>query len=427
MTAGLSLASLFTQDWLQFIVVALLGFLTGLELRGYFASKANHYTIGTSRTYTFIAILGYVFATLDPLFHLYLAGMLFLSLLFGVFYFRKLQADQHGILQLLIGLLVYTFGPVAQHFPPWFLLLLFVAIVFVLNARPVANRIIEGIDRSELMTLTKFILLAGVVLPLLPDTLFSPYVPISPFRIWLGVVAISGISYTGYILKRYIFREQGYVLTGLVGGLYSSTATTVVLARKSREASGLQGQLVAAIIAASGMMYMRLLLLVLILKPGLLSAAGIPLLTLGLLVFAIAGILSRLGRSNHLPDNVDHGGANPLELGVALLFSVLFVAMISLTHFVISYFGQQGLALLSVIVGFTDIDPFVLSLLNGHYAGVIDMQLAGAVLIAAGANNILKGLYAVVLGERRSGIRILLVLTAMGLLSAGWGYFIFTA
>ena len=427
MTAGLSLASLFTQDWLQFIVVALLGFLTGLELRGYFASKANHYTIGTSRTYTFIAILGYVFATLDPLFHLYLAGMLFLSLLFGVFYFRKLQADQHGILQLLIGLLVYTFGPVAQHFPPWFLLLLFVAIVFVLNARPVANRIIEGIDRSELMTLTKFILLAGVVLPLLPDTLFSPYVPISPFRIWLGVVAISGISYTGYILKRYIFREQGYVLTGLVGGLYSSTATTVVLARKSREASGLQGQLVAAIIAASGMMYMRLLLLVLILKPGLLSAAGIPLLTLGLLVFAIAGILSRLGRSNHLPDNVDHGGANPLELGVALLFSVLFVAMISLTHFVISYFGQQGLALLSVIVGFTDIDPFVLSLLNGHYAGVIDVQLAGAVLIAAGANNILKGLYAVVLGERRSGIRILLVLTAMGLLSAGWGYFIFTA
>lgn len=427
MTAGLSLASLFTQDWLQFIVVALLGFLTGLELRGYFASKANHYTIGTSRTYTFIAILGYVFATLDPLFHLYLAGMLFLSLLFGVFYFRKLQADQHGILQLLIGLLVYTFGPVAQHFPPWFLLLLFVAIVFVLNARPVANRIIEGIDRSELMTLTKFILLAGVVLPLLPDTLFSPYVPISPFRIWLGVVAISGISYTGYILKRYIFREQGYVLTGLVGGLYSSTATTVVLARKSREASGLQGQLVAAIIAASGMMYMRLLLLVLILKPGLLSAAGIPLLTLGLLVFAIAGILSRLGRSNHVPDNVDHGGANPLELGVALLFSVLFVAMISLTHFVISYFGQQGLALLSVIVGFTDIDPFVLSLLNGHYAGVIDMQLAGAVLIAAGANNILKGLYAVVLGERRSGIRILLVLTAMGLLSAGWGYFIFTA
>ncbi len=427
MTAGLSLASLFTQDWLQFIVVALLGFLTGLELRGYFASKANHYTIGTSRTYTFIAILGYVFATLDPLFHLYLAGMLFLSLLFGVFYFRKLQADQHGILQLLIGLLVYTFGPVAQHFPPWFLLLLFVAIVFVLNARPVANRIIEGIDRSELMTLTKFILLAGVVLPLLPDTLFSPYVPISPFRIWLGVVAISGISYTGYILKRYIFREQGYVLTGLVGGLYSSTATTVVLARKSREASGLQGQLVAAIIAASGMMYMRLLLLVLILKPGLLSAAGIPLLTLGLLVFAIAGILSRLGRSNHVPDNVDHGGANPLELGVALLFSVLFVAMISLTHFVISYFGQQGLALLSVIVGFTDIDPFVLSLLNGHYAGVIDVQLAGAVLIAAGANNILKGLYAVVLGERRSGIRILLVLTAMGLLSAGWGYFIFTA
>jgi len=416
-----SLQDFFAQDWFQFLLVALLGFLTGLELREYFVGRDKHFIIGTSRTYTFIAILGYILVGLDPGYSLYLTGVLVLALLFGLFYYFKLRAGQHGVLQLLIALIVYTYGAVAQHFPPWFLLLLFVAVVFVLNARPLANRIAEGIDRNELQTLAKFVLLSGVILPLLPDVPLSEHIPASPFRMWLGVVVISGISYAGYILKRYLFKRQGYFATGLVGGLYSSTATTVVLARKSKQAVGVQGQLVAAMMAASGMMYLRLLLLVAVLKPMLLPSAAAPLLLIGLVVIGVSVSMAKRGQGA-VSDVVEHGGANPLELGVALLFAVLFVAMITITQAVIQYFGEHGLAYLSVIVGFTDIDPFVLSLLNGHYANVGAHQLTGAILIAAGANNVLKGIYALLFGERRTGIRVLLALAGVGVVTAGCGF-----
>ncbi len=421
MESAASISHLLAQDWFQFALVALLGFLTGLELREYFVGKEKPFTIGTSRTYTFFAILGYVLAALDPDYRLYLAGMLVVALLFSLFYYRKLEAGQHGILQLLIALIVYAYGPVIQHFPPWFLLLLFVSVVFTLNARPLAHRIAEGLDRNELLTLAKFLLLAGVILPLLPDTPLSPYIPASPFRIWLGVVVISGISYAGYLLKRYLFKRQGYYVTGLVGGLYSSTATTVVLARKSKEAPETQGQLIAAMMAASGMMYLRLLLLVLLLQPALLSVVAAPLLVIGLIVIAVS---VHMAKTDEGPSSeaIEHGGANPLELGVASLFAVLFVAMLAITQAVIHHFGKQGLELLSVAVGFTDIDPFVLSILNGQYDVVGTAQLAGAILIAAGANDVLKGLYALAFGERRSGARVLMALAVVGVVTAGYGW-----
>ncbi|MGD8591525.1 MAG: DUF4010 domain-containing protein [Gammaproteobacteria bacterium] len=418
----ISLQHILTQDWFQFVFVGLLGFLTGLELREYITSKENHFKIGSSRTYTFLAILGYVLAAVDPQYRLYLGAMLVLASWFALFYYRKLAAGQHGILQLLIALIVYSYGPVLQHFPPWFLLLLFVSVVFTLNAKPLAHRIVEGLERNELLTLAKFLLLAGVILPLLPDTTISPYVPASPFRIWLGVVVISGISYIGYILKRYLFQRQGYLVTGLVGGLYSSTATTVVLARKSKEASLVSDQLVAAVLAASAMMYLRLLLLVAVLQPALLPLSAMPLLTLGTILFIVAVRLARRETAAAAQPPQDHGGANPLELGVAFMFAMLFVVMLAVTHAVIEYFGKNGLEFLSVVIGFTDIDPFVLSILNGDYKLVGLESLAGAVLIAAGANNVLKGLYALALGERRSGVKLLVALSLAGVITAAYGF-----
>ena len=421
MTDTVSLQQIMEQHWFQFVFVALLGFLTGLEIREYILTKQNHFKIGSSRTYTFLAILGFVLTALDAQYRLYLGGMLVLASWFALFYYRKLVAGQHGILQLLIALIVYSYGPVLQHFPPWFLLLLFVSVVFTLNAKPLAHRIVEGLERNELLTLAKFLLLAGVVLPLLPDQSISPYIPASPFRIWLGVVVVSGISYIGYILKRYLFQRQGYLVTGLVGGLYSSTATTVVLARKSKETPhGGTDQLVAAVLAASAMMYLRLLLLVAALQPALLPASAAPLLILGFITITVA---LRLGRHNSpaTAAPLDHGGANPLELGVAFLFAVLFVVMLAVTQAVIHYYGKQGLEFLSVVVGFTDIDPFVLSILNGHYQNMSLASLAGAILIAAGANDVLKGLYALVLGERRSGIKLLIALSLIGTVTAAYG------
>ncbi len=420
------LSELLSQIWFRFALVALFGFLTGLEFREYILLRSKErpeipvISLGTSRTFTFIAILGYLLFILDPGYRLYLAGMVGLLLFFGLFYHHKLKNGQTGLLQPLIALIVYTYGAIISLQPPWFLILVFVALVFTLSTWKKTHHFVEHIDPREIPILAKFLLLSGVILPLLPDTPLSSYVPATPFKIWLAVVVVSSISYIGYILKKYLLKRQGYLMTGLLGGLYSSTAATVVLARKSQGLTRPDASLNAGIISATGMMYLRLLILVAIMNPQLLLQATPPLLMFGLLSIGIAVFIDK--NATGTPDTLPElGRSNPLELGIALLFAVLFVVMIVVTQQVIDHFGKTGLDLLSLIVGFTDIDPFVLSILSGHYKTMEGQQLVGAIVVAAGSNNLLKAAYAFSLGKRKNIRNVSLFLLLLGLATVAYG------
>ncbi len=218
------LSELLSQIWFRFALVALFGFLTGLEFREYILLRSKErpeipvISLGTSRTFTFIALLGYLLFILDPGYRLYLAGMLGLLLFFGLFYHHKLKNGQTGLLQPLIALIVYTYGAIISLQPPWFLILVFVALVFTLSTWKKTHHFVEHIDPREMPILAKFLLLSGVILPLLPDTPLSSYIPVTPFKIWLAVVVVSSISYIGYILKKYLLKRQGYLMHGCNGG-----------------------------------------------------------------------------------------------------------------------------------------------------------------------------------------------------------------
>jgi len=423
------IGELVSELWFQFALTAMFGFLTGLEYRTYLLQRdrggADDSTrkFGSSRTFTLIAILGFVLFTLDRQFHLFLAGMVTLTIFLALFYHFRLSAGQSGLLQPLVSLIVYTYGPIAMLMPVWFLVLLFVSVVFTLSARSLSQQLSESLEPGEITTLAKFLLVSGVILPLLPNSTISPWIPASPFKIWMAVVVISAISYAGYILKKYLLKRQGYLVTGLLGGLYSSTATTVVLARRSHELARPDPAIEAGMLAATGMMYLRLLALVAIMNISLLPEASIPMLLFGVIAIGGALLLARKTASDTAePDDMER--SNPLELGIALLFAILFVVMMIVTQQVISRFGDIGLNILSFGVGFTDIDPFVLSILSGHYAVATSHQLVSAIVIAAGSNNLLKALYALTLGGRRSSGRIALLLLILGLLTVAWGIFL---
>ena len=188
----------------------------------------------------------------------------------------------------------------------------------------------------------------------------SEYIPTSPYKIWLAIVVVSAISYLSYIIKKFIFPESGILLSAVLGGMYSSTAVTVVLAKKSREGTGVV-KTAAGIIFATGVMYVRILILPFIFNQ---AVAGV-LLPYLLILGALAGLIGLFFlREKHsekdppLPDS-DH---NPLEFKVALIFGLLFTLFGILTKYILEYYGSLGMGILSFIVGVTDIDPYLLSL-----------------------------------------------------------------
>jgi uncharacterized membrane protein (DUF4010 family) len=264
------------------------------------------------------------------------------------------------------------------------------------------------------------VLLSAVILPLLPDTKVIPYLPISPFKLWMAVVVISGISYGGYLVQKYVFPSKGYFLTGIFGGTYSSTATTVVLARKAKKSENNNSVITAAIIAATSMMYLRLIVVALVFNAAIARSLVLPFIVLaaGGLLIAVFYMKSE-SQSRVRTDFVDK---NPLELGTAFLFAVLFVVMMVLTSFVMQHYGSNGLKVLSFAVGFTDIDPFVLSVLTGKYS-VAGTEFSSAIMIAAGSNNLLKAVYAVWFGGWKGGIHSAVWIASLGLVTIVWALY----
>ena len=412
----------FSPDLVHLIITTVFSFLVGMELKTYrqkFHPDTGKFFFGTARTYTFIGILGFLFYRIDPV-HLtaYVAVLAAFSLLFALLYYQKLQEGKQSILPFTIMLLVYTFGPMTQLYPLWMPALLFVMIIFVLNAKQSLQRFSSDINMHEFETLGKMVLLSAVILPLLPDTKVIPYLPISPFKIWLAVVVISAISYGGYLVQKYFFPSKGYFLTGIFGGTYSSTATTVVLARKAKEI-GDNPVIDAAIIAATSMMYLRLVVVALVFNLSVARSLALPfvLLAAGGMLFALF-YMKRGRKKSSKPDFVDK---NPLELGTAFLFAILFVVMMMITHFVTTHYGKSGLEILSFAVGFTDIDPFILSLLTGKYA-VRHVELVSAIMIAAGSNNLLKAAYALWFGGWKGGSRSAFWVALLGIVTIAWAF-----
>jgi uncharacterized membrane protein (DUF4010 family) len=399
-------------------------FLTGLEFREYLSNQENLPSIGTTRTYTFIGILGFILFNLDDSYKLYLAGFFGIIIIMGMFYFYKLSKNDTDILQILIGFIVYTYGPLSQLFPLWMLVLLFISIVFTLSTQSFTKKLTATIDQHELLTLSKFLLLSAVILPLLPPDFHIKNLPATPFQIWVAVVVISTISYLGYIFTRYLFKNRGYLITGLLGGLYSSTVTTLVLSRKNKSLPTPNPSIQAAITAASGMMYFKLLLLVILLNPHYLRLLALPLLTLGILTFVVAiFFMKRQSKMNIIAKN--QAEMNPLELGTSAIFALMFVVMLILTQFISQHFGESGLKVLAFGVGFSDINPFVLSLLKGTFNSINSHQLSGALLIAAGSNNFLKGIYAVSFGSWNNNRDVMIILFSLGTLTVAYGLFLF--
>jgi uncharacterized membrane protein (DUF4010 family) len=406
--------------------------LIGVGLRDYYEREGKFDTFGTVRTFIFVGLLGYVLYLIPvPAHAAYLLGLLVLAPFLLVYYQYKIRLHKSlGMIGVIIAFLTYAMAPIAIHEPPWFLLGIAISILLVLHSKGRIRRLTNRLETGEVVTLCKFLAIAAVILPLIPPG--SPatgmagrifqMLPVTPRQIWMAVVVTTAISYLGYVFQTYLYPRKGMLLTGLVGGLYSSTMATLVLAKRTRGQAGQAGEAAAAILLTTPTMYVRMLMLVVAFQPAMgLRLAG-PFLVLSVLVSAYAWwIHRRADRDQPVPEpggeaGVEVSDRNPLELSAAFLFALMFVLVAFLTKYVLLFFSTAGLRVLSLVVGASDIVPFVVSVLQGGLA-LENAQVLHAIIIATASNNLMKAVYVYVFGHRRTANLTAVGMVALALLS----------
>ena len=364
---------------------------------------------GGVRTFPVLAFVGAALYLIEPHFCLaFIAGLLVLG--------YWLAHGPGGLLTKSTVMTAFILGPIALSQPLWVAVGLAVAAVLLVGSKERLHALTSAVPEAEVQTLAQFLLLVGVALPVLYNQPPIPYTHITPFNVWLAVVAVSTMSYASYLLQRYVFPKGGVVLTAILGGLYSSTATTVVLARRARD-EGYDGEICAGMIAATAMMYFRILVMVAAFNHALGLRLALPLLALGALGLAAAFLIART-RASVVPDHPP--APNPLQLGTAVIFAAILIVISVISQWVQATLGSTGVLALAAVVGITDIDPFVISLAQGG-ATIAMGTAAAAVMIATSSNNILKTIYAAAFSRRRGSLipgGALIALSALGLVAA---------
>jgi uncharacterized membrane protein (DUF4010 family) len=401
------------KDGAQIVLVLFLSFLIGLE-REEQKVLSEQYRFGGVRTFPLLGLLGYALCLLSGRSLLLpSAGFLVVGGFLWQSYRHKLEGVVlAGMTTELSGLVTYVVGGLVSAEKYWVAVTLTVLSVALLELKNALESLAKRLPGDEILTFAKFLLLTAVILPIVPNRIFGAF-GFNPFRTWLVVVAVSAISYGSYLLQVRTGGRGGIPLSALLGGAYSSTLTTVVLAKRAREES--RPRLYSgSILAASGVMYLRLLVLLVIFNRQLFDHLWLPFLLLAVTALIGALLWMRLRDEGEKSPQPLHP-KNPLEVGAAFLFAALFVAMLFATHLALLYLGRAGLFTLAGIMGVSDVDPFILSLANSA-GSLTPVALAGnAIVIAAASNNLFKGIYAYVFADRTTGGEALGLLTALAL------------
>lgn len=396
------------EELVTFVLVTLFSLLIGLSQRRISLKREGETTLfGTDRTFTFIGILGYLLYILDPEeYRLFMGGGFVLGALLALNYYVK-QTRYHvfGVTTIVIALITYCLAPIVVTQPSWFYVMVVVTVLLFTELKHTFTELAQRMKNDEMTTLAKFLAISGIILPMLPKSDLIPGIHLTPYAIWLATVVVSGISYLSYLLRRYVFHQAGILVSGIVGGLYSSTATISVLARKSRTATPEEApEYVAAMLMAVSMMFLRFLILIGIFSRETLAVIYPYLLAMSLVSAGVAWYLHKKRPAAVAGEVEEDDSSNPLEFKVALIFAVLFVVFTVVTHYTLVYAGTGGLNLLSFISGFSDITPFILNLLQGT-GGVATLVITACSLQAIISNIAVNLCYGLFFAGRQSALR----------------------
>lgn len=372
----------------QLIISLILGLLVGLQRQ--WADSP----LGGIRTFALISLLGTVSAFLADKYGAWVVATGFLGTIAAMVAGNiakkdKISSSEHsGLVTEFAMMLMFATGALVHIGPVWLAATLAGSLAVILQAKLELHGIVSRFTAKEIRAIMQFVLISLVILPLVPDESYGPFGVLNPHQTWLMVVLMVAISLTGYIIYKFHGAKAGILLGGILGGLISSTATTLTYAKRSKDDPKGTFQNAIIILIAWGMLYGRVAVEVAVVAPQF-SAVWIPLGSM-FLASALPTIWLWRRSGNH------HKGMpkqdNPTELQMAILFGVLYSAVLFAATCAKSYFGTGGLMAVGVLSGLTEIDAITLSTARMVATGSLQQQDAWPVIISAIlANTAFKG------------------------------------
>lgn len=395
-----------------------LGLLMGLERERNPEAKAG------LRTFALTALLGVLAAHLSVLAGmpwLLPTGLVAVTLMIVGAYVRDPEpgADP-GTTTVAALLLAYGLGVLTWFDETQLAATLTIVITVLLYFKAELRGVSQKLTRQDLISALQFAVLSLIVLPLLPDRDYGPYGALNPYQIWWMVVLISGVSLAGYALLRILSGRHGAVVLGVLGGLVSSTATTLAFARHAKQGEAMQRIAIIVIVLANLVVMVRLAVVIAIAAPVAFPHL-LPVLGGGLL-FGIAGAAYGLVRLKPARDMPELPLTNPAEIRSALMFGALYTIVLLAAAWLSHRLGTQGLYAIAVASGLTDVDAITLSSLRLFTLGQVNgVQLSTVVLLAVLANLVFKSALVLAMNGWRVARHTAAGMGTVGLgMIAGW-------
>jgi uncharacterized membrane protein (DUF4010 family) len=408
----------------QFLVALLIGALVGIDReRTKMASDAGP-SFGGIRTHLLIALVGAAagrWAVTRAMPWVFVAALAVIGAAIVASYVHRSAEshEAHGLTSEMAALAVFLLGAMAVTGDPALAVALGVVTSAVLAFKQPLHGAVRRLDTQDVFAGLKLLIASFIVLPLLPDATVDPWQALNPYRLWLLVILISALSLAGYVAVRWLGSSHGSALTGLAGGLVSSTATTLAFARSSRLAGPGDGHaLSAGILLAWTVMFARVLVLVALVNTPLLAHVWVPMAAMGALSAAFAGVHYRAGLAparGVAPQEVPIG--NPFSLAAAAKFGALFALVLLVVKLAQQYAPPQAVYAVAALAGTADVDAITLSMAGSAHEGAARAEAAVAITIAVLANTVVK--CGVVLALGGGAVRRQIGLATAAVLAAG--------
>jgi uncharacterized membrane protein (DUF4010 family) len=395
-----------------------LGLLLGLERE---RKRDAELLFGGVRTFALIALLGAVGAFLQRELEqgwLVLAAFVAVSALVIVSYATTAVRGELGITTEITALLAFIAGALCGWDKVGVASVTTVVCLLLLTLKDFLHRLARRVEIEDVEATLQFAVISIIILPLLPNQNFGPppLDVINPYKIWLMVVLIAGLNFLGYLLVKVLGNEHGFLVTGILGGLVSSTAVTLSFSQRSRSEPAMSNAFVLAIVVAWTIMFLRVVVMV-----GLVNNALARGLAVALGGMAVAGLIVSLvlwRRSRSHETGVVATGANPFELSEAIKFGLLFGIVTIVAKAAQVYLGTAGLYLAGAVAGLTDVDAISLSMANLATTSPESLKAAErTIIIAVLSNTLVKAGMAAFMGA--PALRRIIVLVTLLLLIAG--------